>query len=141
MNVALRPLRSGDAAWIDTCLADALAGVSGIPSAAEPYERRVIERDGEPAGVVVVRVDERQRLATLVAVALPAAAARRGTGIRAAAMLEAELRGRGVTRIIAPAPSAHGIAVYFWIRLGYRPMPRAQWPCDTPGVAWFERAI
>ena len=32
-------------------------------------------------------------------------------------------------------------SVYFWIRLGYHPLLRPEWPCAREGVAWLTREI
>jgi hypothetical protein len=61
--------------------------------------------------------------------------------MQAAALLEVQLRKARIQRIYAPASAAHGIAVYFWIRLGYRPLLRADWPCNREGVAWLARDL
>jgi hypothetical protein len=101
---------------------------------------RIIERDGVPVGVVIGGMQSSTQ-GVIDLVATQPAAARRGSGMAAAAIFEQELAGLGVTSIIVPAPAAYGIAVYFWIRLGYRPLDRARWPCDEPGVAWFARDL
>ncbi len=72
-------------------------------------------------------------------IALAPEHARRGLGMRAAAPAEEELRAGGAERILAPATEQHGIALYFWIRLGYRPLERAAWPCRRPATAWLVR--
>jgi hypothetical protein len=35
----------------------------------------------------------------------------------------------------------HGIDVYFWIRLGYHPLLRPEWPCEHAGVGWMLRQL
>jgi hypothetical protein len=59
----------------------------------------------------------------------------------AAALIEGELCATGASRVYAPAPEVHGIAMYFWIRLGYRPLMRGEWPCEHDGVAWLVREL
>jgi hypothetical protein len=156
VNVTLRPLAAHDITWLDSWLAPVAASVdydavSGNGPGASLLARaaterdlrpRVIERDAEPVGLLVYRLHApRRRAATIELVATPAAEARRGAGMRAAALLEEELRSEGVTAIYAPAPAAHGIAMYFWVRLGYRPLMRPDWPCQRDGVAWLLRDI
>ncbi len=103
---------------------------------------RAIERDGAPAGVVVYTLHRPSRgSATIDLVATPADQARRGAGMTAARLVEGEMRAAGISRVYAQAPAAHGIAVYFWIRLGYRPLLRPAWPCERPGVGWMMRDI
>lgn len=155
MNVALRPLEDGDIAWLDGWLGAAAASV-GYETDAEPagdwLHRRlargrhlhvdVIERDGRAAGVVVYRTRAPRRNAAIIElVATPPGEARRGTGMAAAAVIEELLRAEGARTIYAPASAMHGIGVYFWIRLGYRPLPRDAWPCAVGGVAWMRRDL
>jgi len=47
----------------------------------------------------------------------------RGLGGEAALAIERRLRdGLAVERVYAPVPETRGLAVYFWLRLGYRPL-------------------
>ena len=62
-------------------------------------------------------------------------------GMSAAALVEDAVRAEGVRTLYAPAPAVHGIATYFWIRLGYRPLLREEWPCERVGVAWLVREL
>jgi hypothetical protein len=91
-------------------------------------------------GVVIWRTHGRG-VAIIGLIATPPEAARRGSGMQAAALLEDELRARGVRTVYAPAHAVHGIAMYFWIRLGYRPLLRGDWPCEREGVAWLMRRL
>ena len=103
---------------------------------------RSIERDDEQVGVLIAEIGRPDRHAAIIElVALAPGHARRGSGMRAAAMIETELRESGVSRVYAPAPAAHGIAVYFWIRLGYHPLLQPEWPCARDGVAWMMREL
>lgn len=83
----------------------------------------------------------RRNAAIIELVATPPSEARRGTGMAAAALVEEMLRTDGARAIYAPAPAVHGIDVYFWIRLGYGPLLRADWPCAAGGVAWMRRDL
>ncbi len=71
----------------------------------------------------------------------------RGLGSEAALALEQHLRARlAAERIYAPVPDGRGLAVYFWLRLGYRPLLKemAPWPlaslnaASPPGI-WLLR--
>ncbi len=152
MTVSLRQLKVADDAWLDSWLAPAAAGAGAEGIVASTLRSRIrtergarawiIERAGASVGVVVARIGVPQPNAAIVElVATPPAEARRGAGMAAAAMIEPSLRRAGVRRVFAPAAAAHGIAVYFWIRLGYRPLSRGEWPCAEPGVAWFGRDL
>jgi len=59
----------------------------------------------------------------------------RGLGGEAALALERLLRERrGVRRVFAPVPDGRGLAVYFWLRLGYRPLIAAEAPWPLAGL-------
>lgn len=156
VSVELRPFVTDDAAWLDGWLATA-AAVAGHDLAAtdeagaylasrlrreRALRARIFERDGESVGVVIYRQAFPRRGAALFElVAMPAALARRGAAMRAVALAEREIAAQGISSAYAPAPELHGIAMYFWIRLGYRPLLQAGWPCRREGVAWLMRAI
>ena len=156
MSITLGPFEVHDITWLDGWLLPVAASVGydgilardagaslTVRAAAEPDLRlRVINRDSVPAGLLVCRLHvPRQGAAIIELVATPPAEARRGAGMRAAALVEHELRAEGVTVLYAPASAAHGIAIYFWIRLGYRPLMRPDWPCHRKGLAWLRRDI
>lgn len=66
----------------------------------------------------------------------------RGLGTEAVLVLEEEARRRGVAHRFAAGVSADaGRALYFWLRLGYRPLLRVDlpWPTPTNGVVWMVR--
>ena len=152
MTVALRPLRTVDDAWIDAWLPSAAASVGSDLSDAASLRQRgrhalVIERDGDAVGAVAYALHRPKRGAAIVEmIATPPEHARRGSGMAAATLLESMLRDAGVRTVYAPSPERHGIAMYFWIRLGYRPLLRRDWPCTRDsvacdGVAWLTRDI
>lgn len=154
--LALRPIAAADADWLDGWLAPVAASVGYSELGAElPGERlldalrvehglqgRIVVRDGDAVGLVVYRLHApRDGAAIVEMVATQPEHARRGSGMTAVAAVEDALRTQGVRAVHAPAPAAHGIATYFWIRLGYRPLLRAEWPCARAGVAWLMREL
>jgi GNAT superfamily N-acetyltransferase len=156
VSVTLRPVRDIDAAWLDGWLAPVAAAVGyDVLDADRPgasllarleteraLRARIIVRAEGDAGLIVWREYEPERgAATIELVATPPEQSRRGAGMAAATAVEAELREAGVRAVYAPAPAVHGIDVYFWIRLGYRPLRRGDWPCERTGVAWLRRDI
>jgi GNAT superfamily N-acetyltransferase len=152
VNVRLRSLVVADASWADAWLPD-VAGSVGHDArdvasllARGKKERgllaRAIERERDPIGVALARSAWAKPGAGIIElVALPPEHARRGYGTRAAALIELELRDAGSTRVYVPAPAVHGIAMYFWIRLGYHPLMRDAWPCQRDNVAWMVRQL
>jgi hypothetical protein len=150
VNVALRSLVPDDAAWLDAWLPVVASRVGyDATDAAALLERarrerslrlRIIEREGTPAGIAVYHLNTPKRGAALFElIATPAEHARHGAGMTAAALAEDDMRATGVRVAYAPAPAIHGISLYFWIRLGYAPLLRPEWPCARVGVAWLRR--
>lgn len=67
---------------------------------------------------------------------------RLSTGSRAALALERRLS-RSSKRVYVLVPSKLGLALYFWLRLGYRPLTQREWPASpesTPSV-WMMREL
>jgi hypothetical protein len=59
----------------------------------------------------------------------------RGLGGEAGLELERHLRHKlGVERVYAPVPDGRGLAVYFWLRLGFRPLTRSEAPWPLVGL-------
>ncbi|MDP9238304.1 MAG: GNAT family N-acetyltransferase [Chloroflexota bacterium] len=156
MNVVLHPFTGADAIWLDTWIspvarsvgydalghADAGQALLARLRTEKTLRARVIERDGDAVGVILYRLHAPKRGAAIIElVATPPSAARLGTGMTAAALAEDELRAEKVRRVYAPAPAVHGISMYFWIRLGYRPLLSPEWPCRLEGVAWLVRDL
>jgi RimJ/RimL family protein N-acetyltransferase len=66
----------------------------------------------------------------------------RGLGTEAVLALEDEARRRGLAHRFAAGVSADaGRALYFWLRLGYRPLLQADlpWPSPRKSVVWMVR--
>jgi GNAT superfamily N-acetyltransferase len=108
----------------------------------------VSRSDGAPVGACIVSFDAPVAgAASVPLVAVEPEQRYRGLGSEAALALEQHLRGRhGVEQIFAPVPDGRGLAVYFWLRLGYRPLlgEAAPWPLASltyrspPGI-WLLR--
>ena len=152
MTAGLRPLVASDAAWLDAWLPAAARGVgyehddAAVLLKRARNERslrlRAITRAGADAGLVVYRLNTPKRGSALFElVATPPQDARRGAGMVAAARAEEEMRSHGIRTVYAPAAEVHGISMYFWIRLGYAPIQRGEWPCEREGVAWLRRSL
>ena len=156
MNAGLRPLVAGDATWLDAWLPQTAGsvdydGLDHARSCASLLARatrernarvRVIERDGATAGIAIYRLrTPRPSSAIIELIATPVAFARKGSGMSAARLVEDEMATAGVRTIYAPVAAKHGISMYFWIRLGYRPLLRTEWPCERAGVAWLRREL
>lgn len=74
--------------------------------------------------------------------AVPPDLRRLGTGHRSALALEARLPAP-IKRVYVSIPPRLGLALYFWLRLGYRPLTQREWPAapeDAPAV-WMVREL
>ncbi len=60
----------------------------------------------------------------------------RGLGGEAGLAIESHIRKRlGVERIFVPVPDGRGLAVYFWLRLGFRPVLKSEAPWPLTGLS------
>jgi hypothetical protein len=156
-TVTLRPLTPEDAAFLDPWLPTTAAvtqdatttaaaiSTGGLLSRAKrtpTLHLRIIERDTQPVGILIYRLNTPKRgSAIFELIATPPTEARRGAGMTAATLAEEELRAANIHTAYAPAAASHGISMYFWIRLGYAPQLRPNWPCTREGVAWLRRDL
>jgi Acetyltransferase (GNAT) family len=59
----------------------------------------------------------------------------RGLGGEVGLGLDRWLRGQGYEKVYAPVPDGRGLAVYFWLRLGFRPLTTPESPGELLGLA------
>jgi GNAT superfamily N-acetyltransferase len=127
---------AGMSGWLEAALApewtpaDLLASLEGgrgvlvSDAGSEPIGAAVVllgVPDNESACVPLIAIDPQRRF--------------RGVGGEAALALERHLRGRlALERVYAPVPEARGLAVYFWLRLGYRPLSAGDAPGPPTGL-------
>jgi ribosomal protein S18 acetylase RimI-like enzyme len=88
-----------------------------------------ITKPGEdtPIGVLTYLLDGRRHTATISWVALAPGARRLGLGQDAVRLFEEAATRRGVRTFRATVDSSNGLALYFWLRLGYRPLDIRDW--------------
>jgi ribosomal protein S18 acetylase RimI-like enzyme len=107
-------------------------------------------RDGGRIGIgVVLRGLPTPATASVPFIAIAPPERYRGLGGEAVLALERLVQARWqVERVLAPVPERRGLAVYFWLRLGYRPLQRVEalWPLvglngrAGPGI-WMGRDL
>jgi ribosomal protein S18 acetylase RimI-like enzyme len=85
--------------------------------------RSIVAAKGEEIGFIEV-ASEGQRLDVLW-IELEAGHRGWGHGSEAVRLLEVEAARRGATSARAEVPVGNGLALYFWLRSGYRPDERA----------------
>jgi RimJ/RimL family protein N-acetyltransferase len=79
--------------------------------------------DGRAVGVLDYRLgDSSEGTATIDWVALVEGERRRGLAQDAVRLFEEAAAGWGVRRFMADVEIGRGLALYFWLRLGYRPL-------------------
>ena len=148
--MGLRPIRTSDletlASWLphtaaeagcerwadEAALIDAIASKPVLVDGANPTESFVAYETGAP-----------ERNAVQV-VFLAVAPGRRRVGSGSGAVLALERRlARSARRCYVQVPARLGLAPYFWLRLGYRPLTQAEWPrlpAEAPAV-WMARTL
>ena len=103
------------------------------------YWLRPIGGGGEPTlGALAARPDGEELHWTWLAVAAEARAL--GYGGAAVPILERAARRLGCHAARVLVPAGNGVALYFWLRLGYRPQPQAAQAKACPGT-WMRRAV
>ena len=118
--------------WLEAALSPDWALADLLPHV--EAGRGVLISDGttdETVGAAVVLLDVPAKQAVSVPfIAIDPSRRFRGLGGEAGLVLERYLREtHGVGAVYAPVPDGRGLAVYFWMRLGYRPLSAA----DAPG--------
>ena len=108
----------------------------------------VFEDEGQEliGAAVVMRDEPGDGYASIPFIAVWPSRRFRGLGGEAALAIERWLRRGGFKRVLAPVPDVRGLAVYFWLRLGYRALLReeANWPLLSlndvqPAGIWMAR--
>jgi GNAT superfamily N-acetyltransferase len=96
----------------------------------------LVWRSQKPIGLAVaLKGVPASGCATIAFIGVDPAERFRGLGGEAALALERLLRERhGVETVLAPIPEQRGLAVYFWLRLGYRPLLRSEAPWPVAGL-------
>lgn len=146
---ALRPLRATHVASLAQWLPAAALAAGCERWAAEDALRAAAGRetvlaivgDG-PIGLLEYEAASPEPDAAFVRLLLIEPERRRvGTGSRAALALERRLS-RSARRLYVAVPAHMGLALYFWLRLGYRPLVQSEWPA-TPATpsAWMVREL
>ena len=115
---------------------------------AEADECVLIKKGAAPIGVAVAVPDAPSNgFAAVPLIAVEPAERFRGLGGEAALALERRIAERWApVTVLAPVPEGRGLAVYFWLRAGYRPLTSAEspWPLtglngsSAPGI-WMAR--
>ncbi len=127
---------AGLSAWLEAALAPewTLADIETAVGADNGV--LISDTDGAAIGVAVVLENAPAvGCATIAFLAVDPARRFRGLGGEAGLALDRYLRERGMQKVYVPVPDGRGLAVYFWLRLGFRPLTtstvealKAPWP-------------
>ena len=163
-RVSLRPFADGDDPLLRPWLAEAVAAVdrargvgADAPTNLDGLRRWIHARwrDAECAAIVTARgltgfliwqaARPPQTGATVHAAVIAALAVRHdarnlGYGAEAVEAVEESVRAR---QVLAAIPRTNGLAVYFWLRAGYRPVALVEQPdlARDPEHLWMLRAV
>jgi GNAT superfamily N-acetyltransferase len=112
---------------------------------AEPRDgnRLLIAEQGVLEGFVEYQVGIPQRDAARIRLLAVRSDRRRlGIGSRAVLAVEERLR-RTAARCFVLVPAKLGLAFYFWLRLGYRPLNQREWPAspEEREAVWMVRPL
>jgi GNAT superfamily N-acetyltransferase len=137
-RLRLRALTAADLEtlpWLAAALAPECR-VADVAAALTPGGVAILDPDGALVGVAVVRpAMPRPDAASFVLIAVDPARRYAGLGGEAALAVETLVRERWrVSELLAPVPAGRGLAVYFWLRLGYRPLTQVEAPEPPTGL-------
>ena len=143
----LRPLRATDLASLSAWL-PGVAAAAGCDRWADKDARlgdaALIYNDDRGSAFVAYETDAPlPGCARVELIAVAPEGRRLGTGGRAALALERRLA-KTAQRAYVRVPSRIGIALYFWLRLGYRPLTQRGWPVAPAGgdaSVWMVREL
>lgn len=95
----------------------------------------ISDAEGAAIGMAIALRDVPETgCATLPFLAIDPVRRFRGLGGEAGLALDARLRSHGFEKVYAPVPEGRGLAVYFWLRLGFRPLTTPEWPGPLVGL-------
>jgi len=128
-------------AWLPAALAPdwAFTDLEGVLTTATGV---LISDAAETAiGLAVVLPDSPSPgCATVPLITIDPARRFRGLGGEAGIALDRYLRASGFEKVYAPVPDGRGLAVYFWLRLGFRPLTTPHSPGPLIGLTAESKA-
>ncbi len=130
------------APWLEAALAPEWRPADLDAAFAAGHGRLIATEADEAIGAAVVQLDQPVAgAASLSFIAIAPGRRFRGLGAEAALAIERRLRERhAVETVYAPVPDGRGLALYFWLRLGYRPLLGVQAPWPLVGLTSAAKA-
>ena len=121
--------------WIEATLAPEWTLADLKAAVADGNGVLISDTGGAAIGAAVLLQDVPSMAdATIPFLAVDPARRFRGLGGEAGLALAAHLRSSGVSRVYAPVPDGRGLALYFWLRLGFRPLLQGESPGPLLGL-------
>ncbi len=145
----LRSVRASDiaslAAWLPSIAAalgnDRWSSEDSLQDAVGKSEALVYSDDAGEAFLAYAPQTPTADAARIELLAVAVGQRRLGIGGRAAIALEKRLA-RTTRQIYVTVPATIGIALYFWLRLGYRPLMQHEWPTPLHDTStWMVREL
>ena len=132
----LGPAALDEMPWLEAALSPEWILEDLVTSVREHEGVLITDADGNPIGMAAVFHEWPDAGdATIAFLTVEPARRFRGLGGEAGIELERHLRGSlGYARVYAPVPEGRGLAVYFWLRLGFRPLDLAEAPKAPLGL-------
>jgi hypothetical protein len=101
----------------------------------------ISDATGDAIGLAVVQTDvPGAGCASVPLIAIEPSRRFRGLGGEGGIALDAQMRAAGFEKVYAPVPDGRGLAVYFWLRLGFRPLRLDEAPGPVIGLLGETRA-
>jgi GNAT superfamily N-acetyltransferase len=128
--------------WLDGALAPEWTLVDLEAAVAAGNGVLISDSEGAAIGLAVVLKDlPAAGSATVPFLAVDPDRRFRGLGGEAALALDGHLRSQGFEKVYAPVPDGRGLAVYFWLRLGFRPLTMPDSPGPLVGLSSAPQGI
>jgi len=138
-RIALSPLTDDALAampWVEAALGPEWTLNDFEAARAECEGMLISDLEGDAMGLALVRLGgTSDSSATIVFLAMQPERRYRGLGGEAGLAVERLVRERtGARRVYAAVPEGRGLAVYFWLRLGFRPLSIVDAPKSPLGL-------
>ena len=148
LTTQLRPVRASDiellSAWLPLAAREAgcehWASTEALRETVPRPNTLVGGRPGIESFVAYELAAPRRDAAQIVFLAVTPDRRRLGIGQRAVFTLERRLA-RSAARCFVLVPARLGLALYFWLRLGYRPLTQAGSPTQQEAGLWLVRQL
>jgi hypothetical protein len=122
--------------WLGSALAPEWSEADLLPHIESGCGVLISDSENAPVGLAVVLLDSPSPTSACIPfLGIDPTRRFRGLGGEAGLALERHLRSQlGLEHFYTPVPDGRGLAVYFWLRLGYRPLLTSEQPEPLVGL-------